>query len=550
MPLPRSFVTAVAALRNVAHRFDAASVVQHGALLSVTRKMALHASASLLAYYECLLFMRANPATPQILAKVDAELRRIQAYLWKRRGRQTAILRNSGLPFTETVMSFSHDCTRWLLQHADCRVALEEYADATLDLNTVLRLTLPLLERPHTTAELSNAELCAELGITEPRTVHSLVAELGRFDEQPFVKDHLFDALGVYVRVTPTAGRFSTAGNRLRMPRTFFHGAPSPPFDPSELMNRALPRRRRLGRSERDDVVTVIRNAMALTSRETDPATYCDARSLRLFDLERGISVAIFGMTADRQLGLESYVGFTAFKNGTPAAYGGAWVLGQRAEFGMNIFEPYRGGESGYLMCQLLRVYRETFDLSHVEVDAHQFGLDNPDGIDSGAFWFYYKYGFRPVDRALASLARKEKTRLGTRRGLRTPKSMLRTFTGSNVALQFAHGTPPVLATIRDRVTRMVRREFQGDRVLAEHECTRRFVSTTSVPKRLSGTQRTVVSEMALIAHALGVADAKRLGLLAAMAAAKPRDLYRYQQLATAFLCMHRQTITRGRGRS
>ena len=61
---------------------------------------------------------------------------------------------------------------------------------------------------------------------------------------------------------------------------------------------------------------------MALTGRETDPATYLDARSLRIFDLERGLSVAIFGMTPERQLVLESYVGFTLFKNGLPVAYG------------------------------------------------------------------------------------------------------------------------------------------------------------------------------------------------------------------------------------
>ena len=64
----------------------------------------------------------------------------------------------------------------------------------------------------------------------------------------------------------------------------------------------------------------------------------------------------------------------------------------------MNIFEPYRGGESGFMMCQVLRVYRQRFGVRFFEVDATQFGLDNPDGIASGAFWFYYRHGFRPLD--------------------------------------------------------------------------------------------------------------------------------------------------------
>ena len=224
-------------------------------------------------------------------------------------------------------------------------------------------------------------------------------------------------------------------------------------------------------------------------------------------------------------------------------------MLGPRSEFGMNIFEPYRGGESGYLMCQLLRVYRQTFDITFFEVDAHQFGLDNPDGIDSGAFWFYYKYGFRPMNRAIAALARKEKARLvagrltkrGLRRSLRTPKAMLRKFTGSNVALQFADLVPPALTSISDRVTRMIRRDFKGDRVTAEQECVQRFVEAVAnadvAPlRRLNVAQRAVLAEMAFVACALNVADAKRLALLTQMVLAKPVDVYGYQQRLTEFL--------------
>lgn len=93
------------------------------------------------------------------------------------------------------------------------------------------------------------------------------------------------------------------------------------------------------------------------------------------------------------------------FKNGLPIAYGGSWIWADQAKFGLNILEPYRGGESGYVMCQLLRVYQQVFGLKMIEVDAYQFGLDNPDGIRSGAYWFYYRYGFRSMTEALCLLA-------------------------------------------------------------------------------------------------------------------------------------------------
>jgi hypothetical protein len=176
------------------------------------------------------------------------------------------------------------------------------------------------------------------------------------------------------------------------------------------LMNQPLPPPRRLGADARAELVRVLRNTMALTSRETDPATYLDARALRVYALERGLAVALFGMTPERQLPLESYVGFTLFKNGLPVAYGGAWVMGERAAFGMNIFEPFRGGESGFMMCQVLRAYRQAFKVRYFEVDAHQFGLDNPDGIASGAFWFYYRHGFRPLSAPLRAWRYKKRS--------------------------------------------------------------------------------------------------------------------------------------------
>ena len=529
------FKAAVAELRIAQHHVEAYTGTRQQALLTRLHKIALRETPALLQYYDCLLFMRAYPATQDILTAVEAELLRLQRYLRARRGRHATLLLNTGLPYVSTTMRFSHDCARWLLQQPDCRVALDAFEDATLSLNAVLQLTLPLMERPHTTAELSNDELFDVLNIRPSRRLQTIVAELSRLDDRPFVKDHLYDALGVQLAVTPTTARFSLTGNQLPMARTFLHSAPAETFNAQALMNSTLPPVRKLNTNRRDAVMSVVRTAMVLTSRETDPTTFLDAASLRLFDLERGVSVAVYGMTPDRQLGLESYVGFTAFKNGMPVAYGGAWVLGHRSEFGMNIFEPYRGGESGFLMCQLLRVYRQLFGVSYFEIDAHQFGLDNPDGINSGAFWFYYKYGFRPVSARLATLARREKTRLKTRRGLRTPKPMLRQFTNSNVALQFSDTVPPALASVMTRITRMTGRSYKGNRVNAEQDCVGRFAKLVSLPRRLNAAQRLVLVDVALIASALNVVDKKQLQLLAAMITVKPKDVYRYQQLVTEF---------------
>ena len=491
-------------------------------------------------YHDCLLFLRAYPVDDALLARVDSELARIAAMLWRRRGKHAKAVTEAGLPFVSAATRFSHDCVRWLLTHPHCRVTFEAFSNATLDLNTVLRLTLPTLERGETNAEHSNDDLLEVLGVAPAQRLTLLISELSRLDGMPFVKDQLYDALGVTVRVTPTHKDFSTAFNRLQVPAPFVSPERIRHFDAPTLMNTPLPPTRELDASQGEQVVRVIRNAMTLRRRETDPATYLDDRSLRVFDLERGVSIAIYGMTHDRQLALESYIGFTAFRNGMPVAYGGAWVFGARADFGMNIFEPYRGGESGFLMCQLLRVYRQVFGVRYFEVDASQFGLDNPEGIDSGAFWFYYRYGFRPTDASLAQVARREKARLTVRPGARSTKRSLRALTASSVALNFGGRVPMSLYEVTTRVTRFVKRTHGADRPEVERASVQRFLSATGLSGPLDPDQSAALAELAMAAAALRVTDTARLQLLADMVRAKPVDVYRYQLQLTAFLAQGR----------
>jgi len=209
--------------------------------------------------------------------------------------------------------------------------------------------------------------------------------------------------------------------------------------------------------------------------------------------------------------------------------------MGERAAFGMNIFEPFRGGESGYMMCQVLRTYAQAFGVRYFEVDAHQFGLDNPDGIASGAFWFYFRHGFRPLAPALLKLSLQEKERIDRRPGYRSPEKTLLRFTESNVALNFGGPVPPHLFDVTTRVTKMIAADYAGDRPRAEADGVARFTQAAKLGTRLSADERRVLAEVALIWHTLKVGDADGTRLLARMVRAKPKDVFAYQKLLLAF---------------
>jgi hypothetical protein len=527
----RTFDNALARLRASAHRFDGAAHEAKREALARMSKVPLRDGAALARYHELLLFLLAHPGNPAQLARIEAELRRMAAFLRRCRGRHGAKLYGEGLPFVETTASFSHDAVRWLMAHPHAAIELDSFGQARADLNDILCLTLPTVERSETTAGLDNEALLDALRVPRSRRLAFVIGELARLDALPFVKDHLFDALELFVKVRPRDRRLSKAYSRLPVPAVFFQPDLLRHFDAMALMNQPLPPSRRLDGAALEEAVRVIKTALVLTSRETDPGTYLDERALTLVDLERGLTVAVYGMVAERQLPLESYVGFTLFKNGLAVAYGGAWLLGRRAGFGMNIFEPYRGGESGYMMCQVLRAYRQLFGISLFEVDAHQFGLDNPEGIATGAFWFYYRYGFRPLDAALARLAERERSRFARRSGSRSSEKTLLRLTGSNVALNFGAVVPPHLFDLTTPVTRMVQRRYGSDRKAAELDSLQRLARLTGPLDELTAAQQAVAVEFALVANAMGLTDSRRLAIVRNMIQVKPDDLLRYQGL-------------------
>ena len=532
-----SFKSIVGVLRSVQNKFDPESVERQRACLGQLARLAFPLSEATAQYHDGLLFLAAHPHDAELERSVAAELARLERFLKScRHGRPVPAWADQGMAYVDIVTRFSHDAARWMLGHAHATVALDCFDQPKADLNDILKLTLPSLECSETTAGCSNDELMDALRVPVARRLPFLVGELSRHDGDPLLKDYLYDSLGVFLCIRPTNGKFSKARNRLPMPQGTAHQNDIVrKFDVPGLIDTPLPPPRAMSRAERDEAILVLKNTMALTSRETDPCTYLEPNSLRIVDLERGLSCAVFGMTPDRQLPLESYVGFTLFKNGLPVAYGGAWIFGPRAAFGMNIFEPYRGGESGYMMAQVLRTYRKTFRVDYFEVDAHQFGLDNPDGIASGAYWFYHRLGFRSVDATLAALAAGEKAKIERRPGYRSSEKTLLELTGSNVALNLGRRVPMHIFDITTAVTRLTARRFDSNRVAMERESIATFLKSARWTQTPTADEQRVLREWAPAAAALGVVDRREHALLAACVRAKPRDVLAYQNAVWAW---------------
>jgi hypothetical protein len=69
-------------------------------------------------------------------------------------------------------------------------------------------------------------------------------------------------------------------------------------------------------------------------------------------------------------------------------------------------------------------------------VNPYQFGADNDEALQSGAFWFYDRLGFRPIDGQVGELVERERARLATHPGSRSSMATLRRLARSDLVLE------------------------------------------------------------------------------------------------------------------
>ena len=536
------FVRSLKLLKEIAADMDKEVNLAKMDLLKTLGNMALPAAKYLPVYHDSLLFLCAYPANNRLLLLAESELKRLTEYLKKNnQSIKKSIPENSGLPYTETITRFSPDSLGWLLKQKDFALHFDSFYDSRLTLNEVLNITLPSLLKAETTAGLNPEDLLEVLGIKSTQYLHFLHSQLEALKEFPQAKDLLSDCLNIFVQVVPKSSRFSRTYNRIAHKPVYYQQDILKRFVHVQLLNEPLPHEpvapeTVMGKTGKEQLAKVIKYAMSLTEREIDPATYLQEDSMRYIVLERGLSMAIYGMHGERQLPLETYMGFTIFKNGLPISYGGMWVFGRRSKVGFNIFEPYRGGESGYALCQLLRVFKQYFHISYFEVEPFQFGADNEDAIASGAFWFYYKFGFRPVDAEIAGQAKKEHQKIKTRKNYRSSAKTLVGFTEGNIALNLGNSIPADVSQISTQVLSSIKKDWKNNYQHGRKQATESFCSSVQLNvSTLSKAEIKIMEDLALWAMALQITDKQKLQLMKQMVFKSSADIYAYQQLLRKF---------------
>jgi hypothetical protein len=193
---------------------------------------------------------------------------------------------------------------------------------------------------------------------------------------------------------------------------------------------------RRLPLPEARKILDLILDASAMRFRELYGFSHPDERGVFHADAGRGVEIYFFGVPPEWRLPLRAYHAGMFFKNGVPAGYVELLSLFGRAEVGFNLYYTFREGESAWLYARVLRLFKQVLGVNVFSVDPYQIGLENPEAVDSGAFWFYRKLGFRPVAEEAAALVDREERRMRQAPGYRSSRRTLENLARSYILFE------------------------------------------------------------------------------------------------------------------
>lgn len=466
---------------------------------------ALTRAEALIERHERLCFIRAFPENAAQLRRAERELANFE----RRVRRDADELENSGIAGTVYRYPFNYQMAKWLAARygRGVRIDWAAYKKHEWDeIAGVLSLCVVWAENEG----LDDDDLPSWDWIVLARRgdrrsdLQWLLGVLGRGGFPPEVERYLFESTSLPLIWDLAGNADAVTHARLPVGRVFYHREllTARPADFTQAVRRARGPLA-LQRSAAVRLIDAARAALSQREREFHVIVHANPDEVYRYDAGRGLEVAVFGLAQPQRLTLEADYGALLIKNGVPIGYGYAALVFDRADIAINIFPTYRAGESPYVFTRFAALFHQHFGSQKLMMRRYQLGWQNPEGIDAGSFWFYYKLGFRPLDARVRRLADDEAVRLARRKGARSSPSTLRRLARSDMVLCL-DGTRVEdwrdidLRKVGLAVTRLIERRFHGDRRRAVEVLSERVARTLGVP-RLAATRPRLAPVVALI---------------------------------------------------
>ena len=476
----------LAELERTRDHYGAGSAGAKLALLVRLERAELRSARAVFRLHEVLCFLRAYPDDARLLAQVERILARFAARADLRRQREA--LTDSGIAGTAIRYRFFWSTLRWLARRWPGQLTIDR---SEAEVEEKLAAALPLLVTWGESAALKEFDLPGFAAIDRLRArgegdAAFLARRIEAMPGDAFTREAFHDAIEPTYELNAGADTPSRTGAK--------HAAAPMAFQRRPLCRARPDLRAELGRISRavrlasaregEQLIELARSAMVTRSRDLDAFAYGNARDVRLVDDGGGLAFVLIGVIPERRALIPATSGYLILRNGVPIGYGEAFVTGRSATMTFNVFASFRGGEAAYTLCRTLAMVRHTFGAEAFSFDPYQLGKGNDEAIASGAWWFYYKLGFRPLTADARRILRLELARKRADPAHRSQAATLRALAESHMLFDFDRSRTaslPAVAELGLRIGDALAARAGGERERVLAECSRETMRLTGV---------------------------------------------------------------------
>jgi hypothetical protein len=420
-------------LDEAKRRFGKGDAQLIAATLTSLARQKFKDAESLLKFHELLLFVRAYPANARVLRLAEAQLKKFSDRVSAREAANEDLSaladpEASGIAGTSVTDTFSYPIVRWLVQYQRrVKLSWDWFEDENRLAQTWPRF-MPLLEED--AAVEANVPFREWLALAKGRRADLdwLVQRFEALDLSEKEKTERFDAQKLYVEWTPPY-RATRTGMRLPVRKVFYQRGPliqRREVSLQQELEAPPPALRKLSTNQGAAILEMARETSTVRYRELYGFTHGDPRQVVQAHLGRGVDLFVISLPPSRRLPLRAYHAAMIFKNGIAVGYFEGLSLFERMESGFNFYYSFREGETAWIYARTLSVFRQLLGVTAFTLDPYQIGHENEEGIESGAFWFYRKLGFRPTQLRIEKLTENEEKKIAHRAGYRTSARTLR----------------------------------------------------------------------------------------------------------------------------
>jgi hypothetical protein len=434
-------------------------------------------SATVRRLYEALCFLRAYPDDANLLAAVARSLDTFGSRPDVRRFRHS--LEDSGIAGTAINYRFFWPTARWASEQWPERLSVDwDEWEGSEALPALLPLVLPYAE----SLGLDEAELSPREWIDTLRgdcpDARFLIERMERLPGDDFTREKAYDMLDVPLRLAPGASTPARGSDVFPVEEVVFHSEPLARHRPDLAEEIARPPVSIAEMTPADGrrLIDLARRSMVTRSRDLDGFAQADPDDARWVDCGDGLAFGLLGLRPRRRLLLESSYAALTLKNGVPIGYVLVSALYGSAAIAYNVFETFRGAEAAQVLGRVLAMARAVFGCDTFSIDPYQLGHGNAEGLASGAWWFYYKLGFRPRDPEVKRLLRGELRAMDRDPKHRSAVQTLEGLASANLYYESGNSRDDIigeipLGAIGLAISRWLAARYGADRELGLREC-------------------------------------------------------------------------------